>query len=135
MLFIFKHLNKPFNIMNSKINFRFLGISLLYLMIAIISKLLYQYFKFDKIYIDFISGLLVPPMIFYFLIAFDSKKHNRRQLLFFILGFFLFQILITDNYNETLFVKLFGIVLSGLLCSITLSQKVNKWLLKENVIK
>jgi hypothetical protein len=121
--------------MNSKINFRFLGISLLYLMIAIISKLLYQYFKFDKIYIDFISGLLVPPMIFYFLIAFDSKKHNRRQLLFFILGFFLFQILITDNYNETLFVKLFGIVLSGLLCSITLSQKVNKWLLKENVIK
>ena len=60
---------------------------------------------------DFMSGLLVPPMIFYLMVSFDTQKHQWSQLLFLILGYFLFQILISENYDIILFIKLFGIML------------------------
>ena len=113
------------------VNLKFVGLFFCYVIIAIISRLLFFHFSFDKLYLDFIAGLIVPPMIFYLLISFDSTKHNWRQLLYLILGYIIFQLLVSDIYDIHFFVKVIGLILSGGLCSITFFDKVNKWFLNK----
>ena len=117
--------------MYKKLNLKFLGLFFFYLIIAIIFKQLFSYFAFDEIYFDFMSGLLVPPMIFYLMVSFDPQKHEWSQLLFLILGYFLFQILISENYDIILFIKLFGIMLSVALCSVTFIRNIKNWFISK----
>lgn len=118
------------NIMKKKqLNLKFMGLFFCYVIIAAISRPLYFYFSFDKLYLDFIAGLIVPPIIFYLLISFDSTKHNWRQLLYLILGYVIFQFLISDIYDNHFYIKLIGLILSGALCGVTFIDRVNRWFL------
>ena len=114
-----------------RFSIKFFGLSMLYLTIAIVLKVLFAYNIIDIVYLDFISGIFTPPIAFYIIVAFDTKKHVWNKLLLFILCFLIFYAIIVNNYNSVLLSKLLGIVFGGLLCSMTFITRIKNWLMKK----
>ena len=56
---------------------------------------------------------------------------KTTDLAFLILGYFLFQILISENYDIILFIKLFVIMLSVALCSVTFIRNIKNWFISK----
>ncbi len=114
------------------LNFKLFGLFLMYLLIAVLSRVFYTHFGFDKIYLDFLAGLITPPMIFYLIVCFDTNKHTFKYFLFFIAGYLLFQFIIREVLDKYYIAISLGIIFSSLLVLITFIRRINHWFLGED---
>lgn len=113
---------------NRNVNLKFFGLFLMYLLIAVLSRVFYIHFGFDKIYLDFLAGFITLPMIFYLIVCFDTNKHTFKYFLFFMAGYLLFQFLIRDKFDKYYIALNIGIVISALLIRITFIKSINRCL-------
>jgi len=119
--------------MLKKINIskRFLILFTLYVLLAILSRILFLNIRFDISYLNFLSGLITPPLCFYFIVSFNLSNHTWKQLLLLVFGLTVFQIVTVESYDYSFLAKIIGLLLSIGLCSFTFIGRINNWFLNK----
>jgi len=114
-----------------ELNLRFLCLSGIFLLICISIRIFYLIFGLDKIYLEFFSGMMAPPLIFYFIVGLDVKKYSFKNLLYLTFSYILFQFIISDSFDRFYFYQNLGILFSILLSGFTFIRRIQTWFLNQ----
>lgn len=111
----------------NRVNLKFLGLSLAYLLTGILCRIFFLNGFINAAILSFCVGLLVPSFIFYFFASFRISSHRYQRVLFFAVGLLAMHALIYFRYDDEFIARCIGLVASMALCRLTFIGKVNRW--------
>ncbi len=91
--------------------------------------------QLSPVYLEFGKGLLLPAMVFYFMVAFEPHKHEWKLIFYLVVGFIIFEVIISTTFGAPFWYKIIGSILSAGICSITFIDRVNRWFMKASKSK
>lgn len=108
-----------------KSNSKFLLLSFFYISLAILLKALTIQFSTTKFIAEYIAFLTMPAILFYLFISMKLIKHNPRGIILITSAVIFSELVKTSSVDLIFLIKLFAMIIGGLICGITLIGEGN----------